>query len=59
MGRCVLDRGDLGVQPLGPRDPRVTLLRAEEQRKLYLRGGVPWTVSDDPADYPPPVAGRK
>jgi hypothetical protein len=25
-------------------------LNKEEQRKLYLRGGKLWTVSDDPAD---------
>src|SRR5262249_60062505 len=25
-------------------------LHGDEQRKLYLRGGVPWFVSDDPFD---------
>jgi hypothetical protein len=39
--------GRVGARPLS----------AQEQRKLYLRGGVPWTVSDDPADYPPPILG--
>lgn len=29
-------------------------LNAAEQRKMYLRGHKVWTVSDDPADYPPP-----
>ena len=29
---------------------------AEEQHRLYLRGGEVWRVSDDPADYPPPHA---
>ena len=33
-------------------------LNKEEQRKLYLRNGKVWTVSDDPADgmYGPPRA---
>jgi hypothetical protein len=29
-------------------------LTLEEQRRLYLRNGRVWTVSDDPADYPSP-----
>ena len=27
----------------------------EEMNKMYLRGGQVWTVSDEPADYPPPI----
>jgi len=35
-------------------------LSLEEQRRLYLRNGHVWTVSDDPADYPSPKpASRK
>jgi hypothetical protein len=33
-------------------------LNLEEQRKLYLRGGQVWTVTDDPADYGPPRLKR-
>jgi hypothetical protein len=36
--------GRIGARPLN----------AEEQRRLYLRYGRVWTVSDDPRDYGPP-----
>jgi hypothetical protein len=29
-------------------------LNAEEQKRLYLRNGSVWKVSDDPDDYPDP-----
>ncbi len=31
-------------------------LNIEEQRRMYLRGGQVWKVSDDPRRYPPPRA---
>ena len=43
--------GRIGARPLN----------LEEQRKLYLRNGQLWTVSDDPADrnvYPEPSSGQ-
>ena len=35
--------GRIGARPLN----------LEEQQQMYLRGGVPWVVSDDPSFYPP------
>jgi hypothetical protein len=34
-------------------------LNLEEQRKLYLRGGKVWKVSDEPGDYPKALPPRK
>ena len=41
--------GRVGARPLS----------LEEQRKMYVRGGAVWKVTDEPADYPVPVPFRR